>query len=40
MRRDKVAFDLPLARLALPNPPFVATSAKSANAFRSMVFHI
>src|SRR5207249_143119 len=35
MRRDRVALDLPLARLAFPSPPFVATSAKSVNAFRS-----
>jgi hypothetical protein len=38
MRRDSVAFDLPLARLASPRPPCAATSAKSANALRSTVF--
>ncbi len=39
MRRDKVALDIPLARLAFPNPSFVATRVKSISAFRFMLFH-
>jgi hypothetical protein len=40
MCRDNVVFDLPLARLAFPRPPWVATSVKSPRLFKSMPFQI